>query len=853
MKSACTKIAVITLFVLFSSCNAVKRVPEDGLLLTKNTLLENGNEVSNDTLESLFYQKPNSRLLRTPIRLHIYNLAAEDPEANYKEWLEKKPKRHSRLAKFLSEKQVQRLGRSFWSYGIHNALKNTGEPPTIIDPLKTSRTASRLKSYYNSKGYFNSEVDYTIIPLEHQKKRGEVSYTVNTGKPYYLDTITTTIASHAVDSIYQLHKKQSFIKTGNQYDLLKFGNERTRLTTIFRNSGLYTFQQSSINFEIARDTTQNSNDFKMPVTLFIENLTRRDNGRLIEIPYQVHHIKKINIYADYTFQNQKDNLDSISHNNYTIFYHNKLRYRPKALTDAMAISAETVYTDNDRALTYRQINNLRTFKYPNIEYKYIANDSLQNNLEANIYLSPIDRFSLEFNTDVSHSNIQDFGISFSTSLISRNIFRGAETLELSARGTLGSQKNAANSDQFFNISEIGGDIKLSFPRIFFPIKTNRWIPKYMLPETRLQFGTSIQENIGLDKRSFNGITRYSWSPSTTHKNVLEMLNSQFINNMNVDNFFNVYQSTYNRLNSIAKNYPVNPDYLDDNGNLSINTGGAQNFIMDVQNNTLQLSDEDNQAVRSIEERRVRLTDNNLIFASNFTFTQNNRTNFTDNNFSQFRAKLELAGNILSALAQPFNFEKNEHEKYLVFGVQFSQYVKTEFDYIKYWQINRENVLAFRAFAGIAIPYGNSSNIPFSRSYFAGGSNDNRAWQAYSLGPGSSGSTNDFNEANMKLAFNLEYRFPIFGGFKGALFADAGNIWNILDDVNDPSSQFQSIDSIKDIALGSGFGLRYDFSFFVLRFDTGFKTYNPALPTGQRWFKHYNFSNAVFNIGINYPF
>lgn len=106
---------------------------------------------------------------------------------------------------------------------------------------------------------------------------------------------------------------------------------------------------------------------------------------------------------------------------------------------------------------------------------------------------------------------------------------------------------------------------------------------------------------------------------------------------------------------------------------------------------------------------------------------------------------------------------------------------------------------------------------------------------------------------MKLAFNLEYRFPIFGGFKGALFADAGNIWNILDDVNDPSSQFQSIDSIKDIALGSGFGLRYDFSFFVLRFDTGFKTYNPALPTGQRWFKHYNFSNAVFNIGINYPF
>ena len=122
--------------------------------------------------------------------------------------------------------------------------------------------------------------------------------------------------------------------------------------------------------------------------------------------------------------------------------------------------------------------------------------------------------------------------------------------------------------------------------------------------------------------------------------------------------------------------------------------------------------------------------------------------------------------------------------------------------------------------GIAIPYGNSNSIPFSKSFFAGGPNDNRAWSAYSLGPGSSESTNEFNEANFKLAFSVEQRFNVFGDLNGALF---------------------------------GFGLRYDFSFFIFRFDVGFKTYNPSISESSRWFSNYNFTEAVYNIGINYPF
>ena len=159
----------------------------------------------------------------------------------------------------------------------------------------------------------------------------------------------------------------------------------------------------------------------------------------------------------------------------------------------------------------------------------------------------------------------------------------------------------------------------------------------------------------------------------------------------------------------------------------------------------------------------------------------------------------------------------------------------------------------RAFGGIAIPYGNSENIPFTKSYYGGGPNDNRAWEAFKLGPGKSQSILDFNEANFKLAFNLEYRFDLAGKFEGALFTDAGNIWNVFDNIGTEDTEFKGFSSLKDIAIGTGFGLRYDFSFFILRGDIGFKTYEPSFKEDSRWFNNYNFGNAVYNIGINYPF
>ena len=330
-----------------------------------------------------------------------------------------------------------------------------------------------------------------------------------------------------------------------------------------------------------------------------------------------------------------------------------------------------------------------------------------------------------------------------------------------------------------------------------------------------------------------------------------MLNLQYVRNLNAANYFNVYRASYQRLNDIAQEV----DYPFDGDETTLGIPDQANaFLASAQNdqNPWSFTPELSREMNAIAQRKNRLTENNLILASNFTWQMDNREAVNDNSFTRFQWKVELAGSLLSQLSQ-LTGTKDASGRQELFGVAFSQYAKFELDYIRHWDLGNQNIMAFRSFGGWALPFGNSSSIPFTRSYFAGGANDIRGWRAYDLGPGSSGSTLDFNEANFKLSVNLEYRFPIFGGFKGAFFTDIGNIWNFKDDVLDPKFQFNGLEDLKELAVATGFGLRYDFGFFVIRFDTGFKTHNPARPSNDRWFKEYNFANAVYNIGINYPF
>ncbi|KAB5486618.1 MULTISPECIES: BamA/TamA family outer membrane protein [Flagellimonas] len=851
------KIGLLLLMLSTMGCNTLKKVGEDELLLTKNSIYVNEEKVSTSEIKGLISQKPNSSVLGYPLRLNLYNLAKENPDSSFQDWLHRKEKREKRLNNLLSQKQVNRLQESFIVKGASEFLERVGEPPVVIDTSLTRKSVERLEAYYNSKGYFNNNGSYEIVEGKKNRK-AEVEYNMTLNKPYIIDTVQKNITSPELDSIYNISARRSYVKKGDQFDLNNFTLERERLTTLFRNSGVYNFQESSINYDILRDTIKSADDQLMDVQLNIKKFRSTTDSSDTNAPYRIARLKKINIYADHTINGGPDSLKTLDYENYTIHYNDKLRYRPKALTDAIFFQKDSIYRDLDRIRTYRQITNLNTFKYPNIEF--IA-DSTQTELVSNIYLAAKPKFSLNLNFDVTHSNIQQVGTAFSTSVITRNVFGGAETLNISARGSIGLLSDASLSNETFT-SELGGDINITFPRIWFPFNTEKIIPGYMLPQSRLLAGTNFQRNIGLDKQSLNSILSYNWSPTDRLKNNLELLNVEFVRNVNPDNFYNVYRNTFSNLDNIADDFQDDPQYADlfeivDNNVDSLRLTipeGANTFVQDaLDGNITGLSPDQLDEVNSIAERRRRLTDNNLIFASNFTHTKNSKSGINDNDFYQYRIKLESAGNVLSLMSNIVPYNKNDNGQLLVFGVPFSQYIKSEFDYIRHWEIGDSQVIAFRSFLGMAVPYGNSDNIPFVRSYFAGGSNDNRAWNAYELGPGKTSNINDFNEANLKMAFNVEYRFPIAGDVKGAFFADAGNIWNVFDNESNPDAIFQGISSLADIALGTGLGLRYDFTYFVFRLDVGFKTYNPARVGSDRWFNEYNFRNAVLNIGINYPF
>ncbi len=859
LKGSHAKIVLLLLTALFTACNTLKKVGEDELLLTKNTIYADNEKVTSDQVQNLIVQRPNTNILGYPLRLNLYNLAKEKPDSLYRDWLHQKEKREKRLVNFLSKKQVNRLGESFLVKGYSEVLKRIGEPPAVIDTTITNESLDLLEAYYGSKGYFNNTATYAIV--KGRKRRASIDYKVSLGEPYIIDSLAKKIASKELDSIYERNETDSFVKEGKQFDLTDFNNERNRLTSLYRNSGVYNFQESSITYDVVRDTSIAANDQKMNVRLNIKKAGAADDSTQTTSPYRVHRFKKINIYADYSVNKNPDSLNSLEFENYTIYFDDELKYKPEALTDAVFLEKDSIYRDIDKIRTYRQISNLNTFRYPNI---LIQEDTVQPYLISNVYLSPRPKYSLGLDLDVTHSNIQQVGTAFSASVISRNVFGGAETLSVSARGSVGILSDASLSDETFT-SELGGDINITFPRIWFPFNTEKIIPYYMLPQSRFLVGTNFQKNIGLDKQSFNSVLSYSWQPKDFLRNAIELLNVEFVRNVNTENFFNVYRNTYGQLDDIADNFEDNPDFsnfydenvdpdLDEDDELELLIpDGTDSLITAVTQPGFPIDPDDLATVRSIEERKQRLTENNLIFASNYTYTKNNKNGINDNDFYQFQMKLESAGNLLSALANIIPYNENDNNQLLVFGVPFSQYLKTELDYIKHWSIGSSDVLAFRGFAGLAVPYGNSNSIPFVRSYFAGGSNDNRAWDAYSLGPGSTENINDFNEANLKLAFNLEYRFPIVGDFKGALFADAGNIWNVFDNEDNPDAIFSGFDSLGDLALGTGFGIRYDFTYFVFRVDTGFKTYNPAEVASKRWFRDYNFKNAVFNVGINYPF
>ncbi|WP_196890208.1 BamA/TamA family outer membrane protein [Aureivirga sp. CE67] len=821
----------------FVSCNSVKYVPEGKHLLTKNKLFVDGKQGGVKEANEYIIQRPNQSVLLLKFPLYFYNLGNKGYDTAFVQYLDRHPKTLKFLDKTFSRKQVSSMNNTY--KGLNKWFLEKGEAPVILDSEKTTATAKNLKSYFINQGYYKVKIDYKEIL--YPNKKAEVEYYIEKNTPYRIDSISKDISSKELDLIYQKRKFPTSIKKGELLKLSYFEDERDKITRLFRNNGVYYFDPNSIRFSI--DTTRNEFDVNVKLQIANRYISKADS--VYFVPYKKQTVSKVKVYTDYYFNDrQKPYKDTLVYNKMEFINHEKSKYNPKLLSNAIFIQPDSLYRDIDRENTRTQIRNLQNFKLVEIRYRELKDSTL----EASIYLTPYEKFRLGINTELTHSNVRPFGVSAGVSLLNRNIFKGAEILKLSVQGSFLNSQDAAEFNTFFNAWEAGGDISLKIPRFLLPFKTNKWVSKDMSPKTQFLLATNFQKNIGLDKQNFTGSLTYSWAPNRKNKHSIELLNLQYIRNLNVSSYFNIYRTDRNTLINISDtDIPAPENAKDENGNLIPLT--YIDYVLDPSNGFATQFPSDYKSVQNIKRRYDIITEDYLIPAIVYNYNYNNSKGIKDNSFSAIRVRAATAGNLASIFVKS---EGGDSSKKLL-GIPIAQYAKLDLEYRKFWGFGPKKTLAYRFFTGIALPYGNSKGVPFNKAYYIGGPNDLRAWKVYSLGPGSTRNGLEYNVGNFKILSSLEYRFNVLGSFNGAFFIDAGNIWDITNNSITPDDEkFNGFDSLRDIAIGSGFGMRYDVNFLVIRLDFGFKTYEPYLET-NRWFTNYNFKKSVINIGINYPF
>ena len=789
-----TKIKLILILILFiSGCSLQKTISNKDFIVEKTNIKIDGKIIKNDSLKELITIKENSKFLGIPISALIASSAKKNSDSLFKKWISKKNKQE-KLTNIFSQKQLFQINKYYNNF--NDWKKNNGEKISLIDSSKINKSKENISLYFKNIGYLDNSVSFTVN--KKPQKKASIDLNVKQGPRYYIGNIVSKIESKIIDSIYNKNKFNSFLKENEFFITENFDLERNRLYNLFRNNGVYGFQINSIVFSVKIDSTRNN--YSLPVDIII-------NGD----DYKIFKIRNINL----------EEIDNET----------KFKFNKGFLQSKIKFRKNSVFNDSLRKSTLKSLNNLDLFNFPSIQYT----EASDNTLDANIILNNKKKFGLGFGFDIKQSDIEDIGIAFENRFKSRNFFKNGENLNLSASGSIGKSGNKT-------ISQTNYDLTINFPRfLFFENYTDNLENK----TTFLSFGSSNQRNIGLDRNSFKLDFNYGWTKNNKFID-FSAIQIELINNKNIENYFNIYSNSYGQLNFISSKYTSDSKYfLNDQLNIP---NGINLFIEDVLNGNIIIDSDDFSLLSYIEGRRQRLISNNLIIGSSFQISNNYDNRYDKKNFRQWKLKFKSSGNLASILTN-----KNSEGKKLISDLEFSQFLKIESSFIRHWDVSDNSLFAMRYFGGIAIPFGNSNNIPFSESFFGGGSNDNRAWEVYKLGPGSSGAKNEFNEANLKLALNLEYRFKMFGNFNGAIFTDIGNIWNVFDDTEEESRSFNGFKDLNELAIGSGIGVRYDSGLFIFRWDMGLKTYNPALIKKDRWFNDFSLKKAVFNIGLNYPF
>ena len=743
---------------------------------------------------------------------------------------------------FVRNGHPEYLGKSLF---FERFMHNIGQPPVILDQGKTETSANSIRKFLVYKGYWDTDVKFST-DLDSTAKKAKANYLITHKDPTKISDYYYNIPDPNIKSIYEEDLNESFVRGKNILDQSVLEKEVKRITDLMKSRGYYKFNNSNEDIYFTADTLQSRKN--VPLTMDIHKDSVDSPFKQTTIgDIKVHLLEKL---SD-TTNTVKDSLLGIN------FYKLDDQYKIMSLWRPIILKKGEIYDQRNLDLTKRNIaamNNFSVIKYNEDLRK--ENDSI---LDVSYYLAPLSKYDLKVSTDINYSQILNFGVSPSVDLTSRNVFGGAENLTTSLAGTFGSVTSTKDPSKRDLAYEISAQVSLSFPRLLLPFKTWKLIPKKYSPNSSLILGTSIQDNIGLGRINFNGSLNYFANVNDIVSHRLSLFNSQLSLTRNKDKYYDFFPADREVRNELFQNYSptLYQDFIDnkissdDLSALIVSDGNYQNSLS---GNQLTLY---NTFLQSLINKD-RQTQDVLISSMIYNFIYNEIGKKDRPNPFYLNAKVESAGNIFSIFNNKEKIDGVVSGKAkTIFDIPYSQFVKFDIDVRKYFGLfNNKHTLALRQFIGVGIPYGNSTSMPFVRSYFNGGSNDIRAWRVFGgLGPADSQldeKVRSYIMDNIKLTTNIEYRMPFTKMFEGAAFVDAGNIWSLKD--NGFADDFKFNKFLSQMGVGTGIGLRINVAYITLRLDAAYKVYDPNQPEGDRWvIKNWKPLQPVVNFAFGYPF
>ena len=773
--------------ILFSfiliGCNPTKRLAENEYLLKGNKIIYNPEpKIDKDEIEDVLRQEPNRKILGTRFYLWAYNVPNPDKfRRRDAKRLRKLEKRNSRRAdKGKEPKEFKPFG-SWWR-------ETVGEPPVVFDSTLAEKSAEQLETFLIKHGYFNASVSFEIETLS-KKKMKLVKYSLKPREPYLIDSMSFEIPD---DYLAQLTKesrlRRKHVSVGDRFDVDELDEEREELTSYFKNRGYFDFHKELIYFDV--DSSRNNNSVHLELGIIPRKVPYEgDPDSLIVSPYKRYRIRNITVIdRPYYRDREASALDTTNIRGYSIIDQGQLKVKPKLIAQNILFDRESYYELDKVTTTYRRLSTLPIVRAASIRFNPVSDDIDNRWLDAEIGLTPSPKQNISLEWDGTNQG-GFLGISGALGYRNRNIFGGAEMLALQISGGIEAQQllteSGTGSDVggglAFNTLEFGPQISLTFPKFLLPVNTERFA-KSANPKTTLIANLSYQRRPDYERtRSFGSIV-YRWNES------------------------------------IAKEWQISPLEL---SLIKIDRSAEFDERLEEINDPF--------LTNSFQDHFIQSTRVTYIFNSQ-------RLERSRRNFFFYRAEVESAGSLLRGIYNLSNANLNENGGYEALGIQFAQYVKTVHDFRYYNVPNEKMSTAYRISAGVGVPLENLNVLPFEKSFFAGGANGIRAWQARTLGPGSfRDPEQNFDKiGDILIEANLEYRFDLTDILEGAFFIDVGNIWVLSEENERPGASFAVDRFLSEIAVGAGTGMRFNFDFFLIRLDLGLQVKDPSLDPGERW-------------------